>query len=55
MWYPASKKQKQDGFMLYEMDQDPRQFTNLATNPEYVSIKEQLHERLMKRIEEARN
>jgi arylsulfatase A-like enzyme len=55
MWYPASRKHKQEGFMLYDMEKDPNQYTNLATNPKYASIKTQLHERLMKRIQAARN
>jgi hypothetical protein len=41
--------------MLYNMEQDPSQYTNLASDPEYASIKRQLHQRLMKRIEAARN
>jgi len=44
-----------DGYMLYDMEQDPSQYMNLASNAEYASIKRQLHKRLMKRIEAARN
>ncbi len=55
MWYPASKKSKQAGFMLYDMQHDPKQFTNLAADPKFVSVKEQLHQRLMKRIDDATN
>ena len=53
MWYPASKKHKQEGSMLYDMETDPSQYTNLASAPEYVSIKTQLHKRLLQRIEAA--
>lgn len=53
MWYPVSRKHKQEGVMLYDMEQDPSQYTNLATNSEYASIRGQLHERLIKRIEAA--
>ena len=55
MWYPSSKKHKQEGFMLYDMEKDPEQYTNLAENPDYASIKMRLHERLLKRIDTARN
>ena len=55
MWYPASKKQKQEGYMLYDMEKDPSQYRNLADVADYDSIRKQLHERLTKRIEAARN
>ena len=55
MWYPSSKKQKQEGFMLYDMEKDPSQFTNIASHAEYVSIKNRLHQRLQERIEAAKN
>ena len=35
MWYPPSKKQKQAGFMLYDMEDDPQQFNNLAEKLEF--------------------
>ncbi len=54
MWYPARRKNKVEGFMLYDMEKDPQQFKNLAGDPKWVSIKEQLHERLLKRIEAAK-
>lgn len=54
MWYPASKKRKQAGFMLYDMEQDPQQYTNLAENPEFAAVRKQLHERLLERIATAR-
>jgi hypothetical protein len=41
--------------MLYDMEKDPEQYTNLAGNPDYASIKMRLHERLLKRIDTARN
>lgn len=55
MWYPASKKKQKEGFMLYDMEKDPAQYTNLADTTDCVSIRKQLHERLMQRIEAARN
>ena len=54
MWYPASRKQKQEGFMLYDMAQDPHQFTNLADSADYATIRQQLHARLLQRIKAAR-
>ena len=54
MWYPASKKNKREGFMLYDMEKDPEQYTNLADRPEYTAIRKQLHVRLLERIEVAR-
>ena len=41
--------------MLYNMEEDPSQYSNLADVAEYDSIRKQLHERLTKRIEAARN
>ena len=55
MWYPPSKKKQQEGFMLYDMDKDPEQYTNLAGDEEHASTRKKLHERLMKRVEAARN
>ena len=54
MWYSSASK-KREGFMLYDMESDPRQYENLANDPEHASIKRQLHARLMKRIEAAKN
>ncbi len=48
MWYPETKKHP-EGFMLYDMEKDPKQLTNLAKNPEYVAVKERLHKRLLER------
>ena len=53
MWYPASRKHKQEGFMLYDLEKDPAQYTNLAEEPEFASIRIQLHKRLKKRIKAA--
>ncbi len=55
MWYPSSKKQKKEGFMLYNMTTDPQQFTNLATNLEYRSVKDRLHRRLTGRMAKAKS
>lgn len=55
MWYPAGKKHKQDGSVLYNMQTDPRQFTNLVTDPEYVTFKNRLHRQLMNRIAQAKS
>ncbi|MEO0509934.1 MAG: sulfatase [Verrucomicrobiota bacterium] len=54
MWYPAKKKIPQAS-MLYDMDKDPGQLNNIAENPEFKTIREQLHKRLMERIELAKN
>lgn len=55
MWYPAANKHKKEGCMLYDMEKDPKQHTNLAMNPEYASIRDHLHKRLMERIQDAKN
>ncbi len=55
MWYPSTKKQKAEGAMLYNMKDDPRQFTNLADQSKHVAIKDRLHRRLMSRIKSAKN
>lgn len=52
MWYPPKKKDP-EAFMLYDMENDPNQFINLARNPEYAGKVEKLHRRLMERIEQA--
>ena len=49
MWYPKKKKH-QEAFMLFDMEKDPQQFTNLAKNPEYAGPMRHLHERLVERI-----
>jgi len=50
MWYPKSSAKKPEGFMLYDMEQDPEQYTNLAGEKKLASIQMQLHERLLQRI-----
>jgi arylsulfatase A-like enzyme len=56
MWYPADTKRKRnEGFMLYDMQTDPDQYTNLASNPEYKAVKQRLHKRLMQRIKKAKS
>ncbi len=55
MWYPKTKKHKQQGVMLYDLEKDPEQYTNLAGNSDYASIRKRLHKRLMQRIEAAKN
>ena len=54
MWYPSVKKQKQEGWMLYDMEHDPGQLTNLAASSDYALIRDRLHQRLMQRIEAAK-
>ncbi|MEM1223540.1 MAG: sulfatase [Verrucomicrobiota bacterium] len=53
MWYPKFKKHPA-GATLYDMEKDPGQRNNLATNPEYSEIRQRLHDRLMERLEMAR-
>ena len=55
MWYPKTRKHKQPGAMLYDMTRDPNQYNNLALDSSYISIRTELHERLMKRIAAARS
>jgi hypothetical protein len=40
--------------MLYDMEKDPRQFTNLAGRPEHAEIEKGLRKRLESRIESAK-
>ena len=54
MWYPRTKKNQPEAFMLYDMQQDPEQYTNLAADPKYTSVRKRLHKRLLARIESAR-
>ena len=51
MWYPASKRAQTEGFMLYDMEKDPKQFTNLAEDPAHAAIKDKLFKRLKQRLE----
>ncbi len=52
MWYPEKKKDK-EAFMLYDMERDPRQFTNLVKNPEYAGTVKELTARLKERVDAA--
>ncbi|MEM9480724.1 MAG: hypothetical protein AAGA58_13805, partial [Verrucomicrobiota bacterium] len=52
MWYPAKKKNPAAA-MLFDMENDPNQFTNLAELPEYEATAKKLHARLMKRVKMA--
>jgi arylsulfatase A-like enzyme len=54
MWYPADRRYP-DGFMLYDMENDPEQYHNLAQSPKFENERERLHERLRERIKSARN
>ena len=51
MWYPRMKGVK-EASMLYNMEEDPGQFTNLIEDPKLAKVRQELHQRLMKRIEE---
>ena len=53
MWYPRNKKDP-EAAMLYDMEKDPEQFTNLSGLPDYAEIEQALHQRLQQRIEEAK-
>ena len=50
MWYNL-KRNKREGFMLYDMEKDPQQFTNLSEKAEYAAIKAKLFQRLRNRVE----
>ena len=49
MWYPQKKKDP-EAAMLYDMEQDPKQFTNLVKDTAHQETVSRLHERLMERI-----
>ena len=53
MWYPKKKGKKgnTEGSMLYDMENDPEQFTNLSGKAEYEKVQKQLHARLLERME----
>ncbi|MEM0964905.1 MAG: sulfatase [Verrucomicrobiota bacterium] len=53
MWYPKVRKNP-EGFTLYDMEKDPNQRYNLATNPEFDPIRSDLHVRLLERIDLAK-
>ncbi|MEM7144392.1 MAG: sulfatase [Verrucomicrobiota bacterium] len=52
MWFPEKKKDP-EAFMLYDMEKDPKQFTNLALHPEYAGKINELNARLQERIDQA--
>lgn len=55
MWYPGDKKKNiKEASMLYDMEKDPHQYDNLVGQPEYASVRNRLHERLMQRISAAK-
>jgi hypothetical protein len=45
-----SRKEGCSEFMLYDMEKDPKQFTNLAGRSEYAEIEKRLQTRLAARI-----
>lgn len=53
MWYPRKKKAP-EAFMLYDMEKDPKQFTNLAEDPAHADTVKKLQARLKERIAAAR-
>ena len=48
-------KRQTEGFMLYDVEKDPKQFTNLAEDPAHAAIKDKLFKRLKQRLELASN
>jgi len=48
------KEDASGGIQLYDMVKDPEQFTNLALNPEYAKIVEQMQETLKQKLAEVR-
>lgn len=36
--------------MLYDLERDPGQFTNLAMNPDFQPVRDRLHKQLRERI-----
>ncbi len=54
MWYPAKKKDP-EAAMLYDMEKDPKQFTNLVEDPNYADWVQKIHRQLMARIATAGN
>ena len=54
MWYPKSKKAP-EGFQLFDMEKDSKQYNNLVDKAEYKTIRESLHKRLLERISHSKN
>ena len=53
MWYPA-RRGDPEAEMLYDMEKDPKQFSNLAFDPEFAGQIQELRQRLQERIAAAR-
>lgn len=53
MWYPA-RRNLPEGFMLYDMEHDPYQRTNLAARAEHADTVERLHAALKRRVAQAK-
>ena len=53
MQYGGKKKAKLE-YMLYDMEKDPKQFTNLAGKNELAKVEQILRKRLNERIEAAK-
>jgi len=49
MWFPEKKKWA-GAAMLFDMETDPGQFSNLAARPEHAATVKRLHRRLMERV-----
>jgi arylsulfatase A-like enzyme len=52
-WKPVARADQYVEYMLYDLNADPFQHTNLAGHTQYKELSEQLRERLLKRIVEA--
>ena len=52
--YIQHKENASGGIQLYDMKKDPKQYTNLAENPEYRKIVENFKERLAHKLKEVR-
>jgi iduronate 2-sulfatase len=48
------KKTKAEQFMLYDMNADPKQYTNLSGDPEFADVEGKLQKRLAARVASAR-
>lgn len=53
MRYP-SRQGSSDNLMLYDMENDPKQFTNLAAKAEYSKILQEMDQRLAERLSKAK-